>query len=47
LGTKTVVTEFPYWILPLIFLVIGGGLMAYRYSEKIVEGYKKNKLDKL
>jgi C4-dicarboxylate transporter DctQ subunit len=42
LETKSIILEFPIWILPLIFLVIGGVVMAYRYSEKILEEFKKN-----
>ncbi len=42
LETKSVILEFPIWILPLIFLVIGGIIMAYRYCEKILEEFRKN-----
>jgi C4-dicarboxylate transporter DctQ subunit len=41
LETKSVILEFPIWILPLIFLVIGGVFMTYRYCENILKEFKK------
>ena len=41
LETKSVILEFPIWILPLIFLVIGGVVMTYRYCENILKEFRK------
>lgn len=43
LETKSVILEFPIWILPLIFLVIGGLVMAYRYCENILKEFREKK----
>jgi C4-dicarboxylate transporter, DctQ subunit len=42
LEEKSIILEFPMWILPLIFLVIGGAIMIYRYCEKFFEESTKN-----
>ena len=43
LETKSVILEFPIWILPLVFLVIGGGIIGYRYFENILKELKEKK----
>lgn len=41
LETKSVILEFPIWILALVLLVIGGALMGYRYCVRIIREYKQ------
>jgi len=41
LETKSVILEFPIWILALILLVLCGSLLGYRYLVRAVKEYKK------
>jgi TRAP-type C4-dicarboxylate transport system permease small subunit len=41
LESKSVILEFPIWILVLILLVMCGSLLAYRYFVRMLKEYKK------
>ena len=41
LETKSVILEFPIWILALIILVMCGSLLGYRYLVRTLKEYKE------